>query len=245
MAPRNTTVVSAASTTAPRSRPATTRAFSRARRVTYSSGSSELPRVSSTSGAPPTSARARFIFPSASLNSRRPSTLSAIQASWSSVSDGAKPARTRNPAPIFPVTLRSTRTSARETRCSTTLTAPPPPKRGTGNAERGTDGAPSWSRTSHCCSAFRLPRSAFASLDRHAFRQVPRLVHVAPPSHRDVVREQLERQHREHGRQQIQRFRNGDRVVGEPGDAAVALRDDRHHAAAACLHLFHVAHDRP
>src|SRR5881396_3833309 len=51
MAPRNTTVVSAASTTAPRSRPATTRAFSRARRVTYSSGSSELPRVSSTFGA--------------------------------------------------------------------------------------------------------------------------------------------------------------------------------------------------
>ena len=49
--PRRTTVVSAASTTAPRSRPATVLAFSRASRVTYPSGCSAGPRVSSTSGA--------------------------------------------------------------------------------------------------------------------------------------------------------------------------------------------------
>src|SRR5207248_596922 len=80
-----------------------------------------------TSTAPCTSASARFILPSASPNTRRPSSLSAIQASVSPVSEGANPARTRNPTPIFPVTLPLTRTSARETRCRTTLTAPAPP----------------------------------------------------------------------------------------------------------------------
>src|SRR6266576_656206 len=79
-----------------------------------------------TNTAPCTSASARFILPSASPNTRRPSSLSAIQASVSPVSEGANPARTRNPTPIFPVTLPLTRTSARETRCRTTLTAPAP-----------------------------------------------------------------------------------------------------------------------
>src|SRR5256885_3725072 len=80
-----------------------------------------------TSTAPPTSASARFILPAASPNTRRPSSLSAIHASVSSTSVGANPARTRNPTPIFPVTRPLTRTSARETRWRTTLTAPPPP----------------------------------------------------------------------------------------------------------------------
>src|SRR5437870_9593855 len=48
--PRSTTVVSAASTTAPRSRRATVVAFSRASRVTYPSACSAGPRLSSTSG---------------------------------------------------------------------------------------------------------------------------------------------------------------------------------------------------
>src|SRR5438105_9903804 len=89
-----------------------------------------------TSTAPPTSASARFIFPSASPNSRSPRILSAIQARRSSVSVGAKPARTKNPTPIDPVTRPSTRTAARETRWSTTLTPPrpPPPLRSAGSA---------------------------------------------------------------------------------------------------------------
>src|SRR5437667_894663 len=80
-----------------------------------------------TSTAPCTSASARFILPSASPNTRRPSSLSAIQASVSPVSEGENPARTRNPTPIFPGTLPLTRTSSRETHCRTTLTAPAPP----------------------------------------------------------------------------------------------------------------------
>src|SRR5204863_2783270 len=77
-----------------------------------------------TSNAPPTSASARFIFPWASPNTRSPRIFSAIQARLASPSDGANPARTRNPAPIFPVTLPATRTSARRTRWRTTLTPP-------------------------------------------------------------------------------------------------------------------------
>src|SRR5881296_4230383 len=160
-----------------------------------------------TSTAPCTSASARFILPSASPNTRRPSSLSAIQASVSPVSEGANPARTRNPTPILPVTLPATRTSARETRCRTTLTAP------------------------------------FASLYRHALREISRLVYVAAAAHRDVVLEQLERQHREHGRQEIERLRHLDFVVSGPRDAGVALGDDRHHAPAARLHFLDVAHD--
>src|SRR5437879_11776758 len=77
-----------------------------------------------TSNAPPTSASARFIFHWASPNTRRPRTLSAIQVRLASPSDGAKPARTTNPDPILPVTLPSTRTSARDTRWRQTLTTP-------------------------------------------------------------------------------------------------------------------------
>src|SRR2546426_819793 len=76
-----------------------------------------------TSSAPPTSASARFIFPAASPNTRSPSTLSAIQMRLSSLSAGAKPARTSNPTPMDPVTRPCTRTAARETRWSTTRTA--------------------------------------------------------------------------------------------------------------------------
>src|SRR5213078_1094897 len=151
-----------------------------------------------TSTAPPTSASARFILPAASPNTRRPSSLSAIHASVSSTSVGANPARTRNPTPIDPVTRPFTRTAARDTRCNTTLTALHPATR---NGERGTR-----NDRSGACSAFPLPRSAFCSLHRHTFCQVARLVHVAAPPHGDVVGEQLQGQHREHRRQQIERL---------------------------------------
>src|SRR2546426_3259192 len=137
---------------------------------------------------PLTSARSRFILPSSSPKTRKPMIFSTIQDSCASVSAGAKPASTRKPAPIFPVTRPSTRTSARETRWSTTLTAPPRPK----PAPR-LDG-----RALH--SALRIPLSAFDSLYRHALGQIARLIHVTSAAHRDVVGEELERQHREHGR---------------------------------------------
>ena len=39
-------------------------------------------------------------------------------------------------------------------------------------------------------------------LDRHTFRQIPRLVDVAPTADRDVIREQLEWNRHDDGRQQ-------------------------------------------
>src|SRR5213592_3039829 len=199
-----------------------------------------------TSTAPCTSASARFILPSASPNTRRPSSLSAIQASVSAVSEGANPARTRNPTPIFPVTRPPTRTSARETRWSTTLTPPRPPSLnaecGMRNAElqgrsRSRELAPrlhgraiySTLRIPHSAfdSLFRTPHSAFDSLHRHALREIARLVHVTAPPHRDVVREELQRQHREHGRQQIERLGHFDLVVGQFRQPRVSFRGRR------------------
>src|SRR5438552_18228063 len=200
---------------------------------------------------PISSASARFILPSASPNTRSPSSLSAIQASVSAVSEGANPARTRNPTPIFPVTRPPTRTSARETRWSTTLTPPRPPSL---NAECGIRNA-EWQGRSRSrelaprldgratYSALRIPHSAFDSLHRHALREIARLVHVTAPPHRDVVRQELQRQHGQHGRQQVERLGHFDLVVGELRQSRVSFRDHGEHAAAACLHLFHVGHD--
>src|SRR5881394_822325 len=162
-----------------------------------------------TSTAPCTSASARFILPAGSLNKRNPRILSAIQERRSSVSSGANPASTRNPAPIFPVTFPATRTSARETRWSTTLTGPPHP-----SAERGMRSAEcqDWGRTprlrfdaSHSTphsalriphlSALRTPHSALVSFHGHTLREIARLIDVAPPAHGDVIRQELQRQH--------------------------------------------------
>src|SRR5690606_13840657 len=73
-----------------------------------------------TSSPPPTSSSPRFIFPSASGNNLRPTTFSAIQRSFSSVSSARKPTSSKKPRPIRPAVLPPIRTSARLTRCSTT-----------------------------------------------------------------------------------------------------------------------------
>src|SRR5205807_25707 len=65
-----------------------------------------------TSTPPCASVRSRFILPSASPKTRRPRIFSAIQTSLASVSVGAKPASTRKPGPMLPVTRLSTRTTA-------------------------------------------------------------------------------------------------------------------------------------
>src|SRR5438874_2819345 len=192
------------------------------------------------STAPCTSASARFILPSASPNTRSPSSLSAIQARASSLSDGANPASTRSPTPIFPVTRPSTRTSARETRCTTTLT---------GRFWRSVEAGGGRGRliragtTSTNLHHPPQPPPSSCSLHRHRLRQIPRLVHIAPPPHRDVVREQLQRQHSEHRRQEIERLGNLDLLVGELREPRIPLGHDRDHPAAAGLHLLHVGYD--
>src|SRR5882762_6677568 len=115
-----------------------------------------------TSTPPPTSLRARFILPSASPNTRRPSSLSAIQARLSSVSVGANPTRTTNPAPILPTDFPPMRTSARETRWTTTFTPPSPIWRGSAAGPRC---SPAARRCSTRAAAAAAP-SAPASTDR-------------------------------------------------------------------------------
>src|SRR5882724_5489923 len=111
---------------------------------------------------PPTSARARFILPSASPNTRRPSSLSAIQARVPSLSVRAKPARTKNPTPILPTDFPPMRTSARETRWTTTFTPPSPIWRG---SAAGRHYSPAARRCSTRAAAAAAP-SARASANR-------------------------------------------------------------------------------
>jgi len=49
--------------------------------------------------------------------------------------------------------------------------------------------------------------------DRYGFREVSWLVHVATTAHRDVIREQLQRNDREDRRKQIARSRYLDHVI--------------------------------
>ena len=60
------------------------------------------------------------------------------------------------------------------------------------------------------------PQSAVVSrdciarlLDRHALREIPRLIDVAAAAHGDVIREQLQRHHEQHRHQQRVRVRHG------------------------------------
>src|SRR5205823_10097470 len=161
-----------------------------------------------TSTPPCTSASARFILPAGSLNNRNPRILSAIQERRSSVSSGAKPASTRNPFPTFPVTRPSTRTSARATRCSTTRTLPRTARLRIADCGLRIRYPP-------LQSAIHNPQSAIASFHGDRLGQVPRLIDIAPPAHRDVVRQELQRQHGEHRRQEIERLRHLDLVVAE------------------------------
>src|SRR5512134_3108936 len=156
-----------------------------------------------TSTAPPTSARARIILPSASLKSRSPATFSAIQSTWAGVSPCVKPARSRKPAPISPATRSSMVTLARVTRWRTTRT----------------------------------------SLHGDGLGEIARLVHVAPPAHRHVIGEQLERDDGEDRRQEVERLRNGEGRIREPLDLGVAFIGDGEDLAAPRLHLLDVRHD--
>src|SRR5262249_8273614 len=78
---------------------------------------------------PPTSSSARFIFPAASSKTRRPPTFLAASSACEAASPFSAPTRTSKPRPICPTTFPPTRTSARETRWTTSLigASPPPP----------------------------------------------------------------------------------------------------------------------
>ncbi len=77
-----------------------------------------------TSTAPPVSITDRFITPASSAITLRLASLEATTSASSSVSPWATPTRASSPRPIRPTTAPSTRTSARLTRCTTTLIDP-------------------------------------------------------------------------------------------------------------------------
>src|SRR6266436_9934887 len=69
--------------------------------------------------------------------------------------------------------------------------------------------------------------SIIVSFDRHAFRQVARPIHVAAAQDGDVIRQELQRNDRQHWRDQGWTRRHGDLVIREPAQIAVALARDR------------------
>src|SRR5688572_1804209 len=73
------------------------------------------------------------------------------------------------------------------------------------------------------------------SLHRDALRQVPRLIHVAPASQGDVVREELRRNDGEDGLQGLDRPRNFDVVVRQCLHRVVAFVADHDQLSVAGL----------
>ena len=61
------------------------------------------------------------------------------------------------------------------------------------------------------------------SFDRHGLREVPRLVDVGAFEVRDVIREELERHHREQREDALVRRGDLEHVIGEPFGLFVAL----------------------
>ena len=70
-------------------------------------------------------------------------------------------------------------------------------------------------------------------LDRDGLREVPRLVDVQPAQARDPIREELQREDREHDLQEGRRLRDVDDVVRVVLDVLVAVRRDRDDVGAA------------
>src|SRR5690242_6102394 len=78
--------------------------------------------------------------------------------------------------------------------------------------------------------------AVMGSLDGYAFRQVARPIHVAAAQHGDMVRQELQGNHRQDRRQQRRARRHRDLVIREPAEIAVALARDLDDPAAPCLH---------
>src|SRR5439155_323806 len=85
--------------------------------------------------------------------------------------------------------------------------------------------------------------SIMVSFDRYAFRQVARPIHVAAAQDGDVIRQELERNHRQHRREQGWTRRHGDLMIREIPEIAVALARDRDNTAPPGFHFLHVRND--
>src|SRR5207244_12253107 len=81
------------------------------------------------------------------------------------------------------------------------------------------------------------------SLYCHALRQISRLVNVTAPSHRDVIRQQLQRQDGEHRRQQIEGFGDFDLVVRGARHARIPFRHHGEHPPAPRPNRFCIQDD--
>ena len=74
-------------------------------------------------------------------------------------------------------------------------------------------------------------------LNCNALGEIPRLINIAATAHRNVVRQQLQRNHFKQRQQQFACRRHSNQVIGHLGDFFVAFARDRHHASASRLHF--------
>src|SRR5690606_8715968 len=81
------------------------------------------------------------------------------------------------------------------------------------------------------------------SLHGHGFGKVPGLIHVAPAHDRNMVCQELKRNRRQDGGQQVDRVGDRDEVVHLLRQLVVAVRHRRDDPSAPRLHLLHVRHD--
>src|SRR5215469_16521916 len=89
--------------------------------------------------------------------------------------------------------------------------------------------------------AMPADRSRFPTLlHRHAFRQIPRLVHIAATADGNMIRQQLERHDLQDRQQQVVSGSNADHVIGHLWNLFVALASDCDHDALASLHFLNV-----
>src|SRR5439155_11299662 len=83
-------------------------------------------------------------------------------------------------------------------------------------------------------------RSIMALLHRYALCQVARPIHVAATQHGDVIRQELERNDRQHQCDRGWARRHGDLVIRQMGQIAVALARDRDNAAPPGFYFLHI-----
>src|SRR5205814_7703439 len=82
-------------------------------------------------------------------------------------------------------------------------------------------------------------RTRMALLHCDALREIARPIHVAPAQDGDVIRQQLERDDRQHRRDQGWARWHRNLVIHEVAQIAVALARDRDEAAAPRFHFLH------
>src|SRR5437870_704742 len=86
-------------------------------------------------------------------------------------------------------------------------------------------------------------RTRIALLHRDALREIARPIHVTAAQDGDVIRQELQRNHRQDRRQEGRGSRYHDLVISEMPEVVRPLARDRDDAPAAGLHLLHCRHD--